>query len=82
MRRAAAMLADDPALAATVELKLRDYYAHLTKILQAYPSSQDAVAACRKRFKNLPDRHFEAVARLITRHFTAASPSTPLPPRR
>lgn len=71
--KAAALLAQDPTLIRTVELKLVEYADHLTSVLSAYQSPADAIAACRKRFKNLPERHFKAVETLIRRHFAQAS---------
>lgn len=66
---AATSLAQDPALVRTVELKLIEYTDHLLQVARSYPSSADAIEACRKRFKNLPDRHFKAVETLIQREF-------------
>lgn len=67
--KAALQLAQDPALVRTVELKLMEYVDHLMSVVSSYRTQADAVAACRKRFKNLPDRHFKAVETLIARRF-------------
>ena len=62
---AAMSLAGDPTLAHTVELKLEEYYKHLLQIIDGFDSAEEAVAACKKRYKNLPDRHFRSVETLI-----------------
>ncbi len=67
--KAALALAGDPALVRTVELKLLDYYQHLQRTIQEFGSAEKAIAACKKRFKNLPDRHFRSVETLIRQHF-------------
>ncbi len=67
--KAAMDLAGSPELARRVELKLREYYQHLIKTVQPFASVSPAVQACRKRFKNLPDRHFKFVELLIQQHF-------------
>ncbi len=73
--KAALRLAQDPALVRTVELKLMEYVDHLMAVVSAHQTQSDAMAACRKRFKNLPDRHFKAVETLIAKRFQQA-PST------
>ncbi len=72
MQKAAAVLAQDPALLRTVELKLLEYKDHLNTVVASYATEAEAVVGCRKRFKNLPDRHFRAVAALIHHHFVVA----------
>ncbi len=67
--KAASALAGNASLARTVELKLAEYYDHLLKTVQDFKSADEAIAACKKRFKNLPDRHFKAVEVLITDYF-------------
>jgi DNA-binding NtrC family response regulator len=69
LSQAAAALAGNASLTRTVELKLQEYYDHLIKTIQEFQSADEAIAACKKRFKNLPDRHFKAVETLITRYF-------------
>jgi hypothetical protein len=71
--KAAMTLAGDPTLAQTVELKLLEYYRHLLQTIEGFGSAEEAVAACKKRYKNLPDRHFRSVETLI-RQFHRASP--------
>lgn len=80
--QAAALLAQDPTLIRTVELKLVEYADHLTSVLSGYRSSPEAIAACRKRFKNLPDRHFKAVETLIRQHFAQTPGVSPASPSR
>ena len=76
-QKAALALAADPTLAKTVELKLLDYYEHLMKTIQGYSSAEEAIAACKKRFKNLPDRHFRSVETLVRQHFDRSNSSFP-----
>ncbi|MFO0773679.1 MAG: sigma 54-interacting transcriptional regulator [Nitrospiraceae bacterium] len=68
--RAAQMLAGDLALVRVVELKLAEYADHLFSVVDGFATAQEATLACRKRFKNLPERHFKAVERLIQQRFT------------
>ena len=67
--RAAADLAGDAALTRTVEVKLREYHEHLLRTVQAFDSADTAVAACRRRFKNLPERHFRSLESLVRTSF-------------
>jgi DNA-binding NtrC family response regulator/CHASE2 domain-containing sensor protein len=71
--RAALTLAGDAALSRTVELKLREYSDHLLRVVEAFGSPDEAVAACRKRFKNLPERHFRSLELLVRQHFDRRS---------
>jgi transcriptional regulator with GAF, ATPase, and Fis domain len=63
--KAAADLAGDPALARTVELKLGEYHEHLLRSVAGFDSAEAALAACRRRFKNLPERHFRSLEVLV-----------------
>jgi DNA-binding NtrC family response regulator len=67
--RAALTLAGDPALARTVEVKLREYHEHLLRSVEGFDSADAAVAACRRRFKNLPERHFRFLETLVRERF-------------
>jgi hypothetical protein len=67
--RAAATLAGDPALTRAVEVKLAEYHHHLMRSIASFPSADTAIAACRRRFKNLPDRHFRFLELLVRYHF-------------
>jgi len=67
--QAAAMLAGDPSLTRTVELKLMDYYDHLLITIQPFATVEEALLDCKRRFKNLPDRHFRSVETLVRQHF-------------
>ena len=75
--KAAVALGGDPELARTVELKLGEYYEHLLQTIKGFGSAEEAVAACKKRYKNLPDRHFHSVESLIRQQFQRASSPTP-----
>ena len=67
--RAALELAGDPALARAVEVKLREYHDHLLRSLDGFDTAEAAVVACRRRFKNLPERHFRSLETLIRQKF-------------
>ncbi|MCS6317946.1 MAG: sigma 54-interacting transcriptional regulator [Nitrospira sp.] len=67
--KAAAALAGDPSLLRTVELKLTDYYGHLMDTIEPFPTAEEALLDCKRRFKNLPDRHFKSVEALVRQHF-------------
>ncbi|MDH4188325.1 MAG: hypothetical protein OEV08_15150, partial [Nitrospira sp.] len=67
--KAATSLAGDPSLARTVELKLMDYYEHLLTTIQPFATVEEAIFDCKRRFKNLPDRHFRSVEILVRQHF-------------
>jgi DNA-binding NtrC family response regulator len=67
--KAAATLAGDPALGRIVELKLGEYHEHLLRSVAGFDSADAAIAACRRRFKNLPERHFRSLELLVRRHF-------------
>jgi DNA-binding NtrC family response regulator len=73
-RAAAALaLAGDPVLGRTVELKLREYSEHLMRVVEGFGSPDDAITACRRRFKNLPERHFRSLELLVRQHFNRRS---------
>lgn len=67
--RAASALAGDPSLLRTVELKLMDYYGHLMETIGPFTSAEEALLDCKRRFKNLPERHFKSVEALVRQHF-------------
>jgi DNA-binding NtrC family response regulator/CHASE2 domain-containing sensor protein len=67
--KAAVELAGDPALARAVELKLREYHDHLLRSVAGFDTVDAAVAACRRRFKNLPERHFRSLETLVRTSF-------------
>jgi transcriptional regulator with PAS, ATPase and Fis domain len=69
--KAALTIAGDPSHLRTVELKLMDYYSHLLSVIEPFATADEALADCKRRFKNLPDRHFVAVERLVRKHFEA-----------
>ncbi len=69
VEKAAAVLAGDPVLSRRVEGKLQTYYQHLLRTIEPCSSREAAIAAARKRFKNLPDRHFKALQLLIQQCF-------------
>ena len=68
-RAATALAGDSGALARVVELKLGEYHAHLLRSIAGFDSADAAVAACRRRFKNLPERYFGALETLVRQRF-------------
>jgi transcriptional regulator with PAS, ATPase and Fis domain/CHASE2 domain-containing sensor protein len=66
--KAAMALAGDPSHLRTMELKLSEYYNHLLTVIEPFTSADEAVAECKRRFKNLPERHFASVERLVRQH--------------
>ena len=75
-QKAALELAGNPALGRTVELKLREYAEHLTKVVEGFAFPDDAIAACRRRFKNLPERHFRSLELLVRQSFARRAPTS------
>ena len=67
--KAAVAIAGNPSLVRTVELKLSDYYNHLLSVIDPCRSVDEALAECKRRFKNLPDRHFASVESLVKKQF-------------
>ncbi|HRC44065.1 MAG TPA: sigma-54 dependent transcriptional regulator, partial [Nitrospira sp.] len=67
--KAASALAGDPSLLRTVELKLMDYYGHLMETIEPFTTAEEALLDCKRRFKNLPERHFKSVEALVRQHF-------------
>src|SRR5207253_5306583 len=81
-RRAALELAGDPALARVVELKLREYHEHLLRAVADFDTAEAAIAACRRRFKNLAERHFRSLEELVRRHHVGGPEMAPHTPQR
>ncbi|MCC6139391.1 MAG: sigma 54-interacting transcriptional regulator [Nitrospira sp.] len=71
--KAALAIAGDPGSLRTVELKLLDYHSHLMAVIEPFKTAHDALADCKRRFKNLPDRHFAQVETLVRDHFSKRS---------
>jgi DNA-binding NtrC family response regulator/CHASE2 domain-containing sensor protein len=67
--KAASALAGDPSLLRRVELKLMDYYGHLLGTIEPFATAEEALLDCKRRFKNLPERHFKSVEALVRKHF-------------
>ncbi len=74
--KAVSAIAGDPAHLRTVELKLNGYYDHLLSVIQPFKSVEGALAECKRRFKNIPDRHFTSVDRLVRTVFLQKASST------
>ncbi|MFZ1744328.1 MAG: sigma 54-interacting transcriptional regulator [Nitrospirales bacterium] len=75
---AAQALAGDEPLTPMVARRLREYSKNLLPSSRHYTSAEEAVADCRKRFRNLPERHFPAVEQLVHQRFaTPEQISTP-----
>ena len=67
--KAALAIAGDPSHLRTVELKLMDYHSHLMSVIEPFATANEALIDCKRRFKNLPDRHFSSVEELARRYF-------------
>ncbi|HEX6825707.1 MAG TPA: helix-turn-helix domain-containing protein, partial [Nitrospiraceae bacterium] len=67
--KAALAIAGDPSHLRTVELKLMDYHSHLMSVIEPFATANEALIDCKRRFKNLPDRHFSSVEALVKQHF-------------
>lgn len=68
---AALALAGDERFVRVVEGRLREYTKNLVPHSKQYGSVEEAIADCRKRFRNLPERHFPAVEQLLHERFAA-----------
>ena len=68
-KAATALAGGAVAQARVVELKLGEYHEHLLRVLAAFDTADAAVAACRRRFKNLPERYFGALEALVRQRF-------------
>jgi len=73
--QAALAIAGDPSHLRTAELKLRDYYSHLQSVIEPSATIEEALTDCRRRFKNLPERHFASVDALVRRYFKQNRPT-------
>ncbi|MDX2252602.1 MAG: sigma 54-interacting transcriptional regulator [Nitrospira sp.] len=62
-------IAGNPSQLRTVELKLTDYYHHLLSVIAPFATADEALADCKRRFKNLPERHFASVEALVRKQF-------------
>jgi len=69
IQAAAHALAGDERFVRVVEGRLREYANNLIPPSKHYGSVEEAIADCRKRFRNLPERHFPAVEQLIQARF-------------
>jgi transcriptional regulator with GAF, ATPase, and Fis domain/CHASE2 domain-containing sensor protein len=67
--KAALALAGDRSLAPVVEVKLREYTEHLYRAVHGFDSADAALDTCRRRFKNLPERHFRFLEILVRQRF-------------
>ncbi len=71
--KAALAIAGDPSHLRTVELKLMDYHSHLLSVIEPFATADEALLDCKRRFKNLPDRHFASVESLVRQYFREGS---------
>ena len=67
--KAALAIAGDPSHLRTVELKLMDYHSHLLSVIEPFATADEALLDCKRRFKNLPDRHFTSLETLVRKYF-------------
>ncbi|WP_447970117.1 sigma 54-interacting transcriptional regulator [Nitrospira sp. M1] len=70
VHRAAVSIAGTSSLEKVAELKLKEYYRNLLSSTASYETAEQALANCRKRMRNIPERHFPAIETLIRQHFT------------
>lgn len=66
---AARFLGGELGLSRLVEIKLAEYANHLLAAAQSFASVDEALAGCRRRFKNLPERYAPAMEVLIRDDF-------------
>lgn len=71
IQAAAHALAGDERFVRVVEGRLREYANNLVPPSKHYGSVEEAIADCRRRFRNLPERHFPAVEQLIHARFAS-----------
>ncbi len=74
--KAALAIAGDPSHLRTVELKLMDYHSHLMSVIEPFATADEALLDCKRRFKNLPDRHFSSVETLVRQYFRQDGPTS------
>jgi len=67
--KAVQFIAGDLSHVRTVELKLMDYHSHLLSVIEPFATADEALLECKRRFKNLPDRHFASVETLVRQRF-------------
>ena len=70
-------IAGDPRHLRTVELKLTDYQQHLLSVIEPFSSAEEALIDCKRRFKNLPDRHFASLEVLVRKQFSGSTEPRP-----
>jgi transcriptional regulator with PAS, ATPase and Fis domain/CHASE2 domain-containing sensor protein len=80
--KAALAIAGESSHVRTVELKIMEYYRHLVAVIEPFKTAEEAVIDCRRRFKNLPDRHFASVESLIRQRFDRRAPAPATPDRK
>jgi transcriptional regulator with PAS, ATPase and Fis domain/CHASE2 domain-containing sensor protein len=66
---AALAIAGDPSHLRTIALKLMDYHGHLMSVIESFATANEALLDCKRRFKNLPDRHFSSVETLVRQYY-------------
>jgi transcriptional regulator with PAS, ATPase and Fis domain/CHASE2 domain-containing sensor protein len=74
--KASLAIAGDPGHLRTVELKLMDYHSHLMSVIEPFATANEALLDCKRRFKNLPDRHFASVETLVRQYFRQEGPTS------
>ena len=74
--KAALAISGDPSHLRTVELKLMDYHSHLLSVIEPFATANEALLDCKRRFKNLPDRHFSSVEILVRQYFRQDGPTS------
>jgi hypothetical protein len=75
--KAAMAVAGNPRHLRTIELKLTDYHNHLMLAIKPFATVDAAILDCKRRFKNLPERHFRSVEALVRQHFRQTRTAAP-----
>lgn len=68
-KRAARIVAGEAGSVDVLEKRIQEYYGNLVKAAQQYQTGADATAETRRRAKNLPQKYFEGMDRLIKDYF-------------
>jgi transcriptional regulator with PAS, ATPase and Fis domain len=67
--KAAALLCGGDASADVVRSRIDEYYTNLVDVLHEFETAEQALEACRRRWKNLPQKYFKGLDVLIHRYF-------------
>ena len=68
-RAALALSGGNPESLSRVRQRMDEYYSNLLSVIQRYENVEEAMAECRRRFKNLKGQYFTALEELVKKHF-------------